>query len=90
MKSIAAQQADIMPDAGADVKDLLFSESYSCPVCGYSLPELEPRMFSFNSPYGACPECTGLGTKTEFDPDLIAPDHRKSLRDGGILPFVYK
>ena len=90
VQSIAAQQADIMPENGPDVKDLLFSESYSCPVCGYSLPELEPRMFSFNSPYGACSECTGLGTKTEFDPDLIAPDPKKSLRDGGILPFVYK
>ena len=90
VQSIAAQQADIMPENGPDVKDLLFSESYSCPVCGYSLPELEPRMFSFNSPYGAWSECTGLGTKTEFDPDLIAPDPKKSLRDGGILPFVYK
>ena len=70
--------------------DLMFSEAYACSVCGFSLPELEPRMFSFNSPYGACPECTGLGTKTEFDPDLIAPDHKKSLRDGAILPFVYK
>ncbi|CAN5673527.1 hypothetical protein BH11ARM2_BH11ARM2_01190 [soil metagenome] len=70
--------------------EALFSESYSCPVCGYSLSELEPRMFSFNSPYGACPECTGLGTKTEFDPMLVAPDRRKSLRDGAIAPFVYK
>ena len=70
--------------------DVLFSESYSCAVCGYSLPELEPRLFSFNSPFGACPECTGLGTKTEFDPLLIAPDPKKSLRDGAILPFMYK
>ena len=70
--------------------DVLFSDSYSCAVCGYSLPELEPRLFSFNSPFGACPECTGLGTKTEFDPILIAPDAKKSLRDGAILPFVYK
>ncbi|RYG35703.1 excinuclease ABC subunit A [bacterium] len=70
--------------------EALFSESYSCPVCGYSLPELEPRIFSFNSPYGACPECTGLGTKTEFDPTLVAPDMRKPLRDGAIAPFVYK
>jgi excinuclease ABC subunit A len=71
-------------------KDLLFSEAYACSVCGYSMPDLEPRMFSFNSPYGACPDCSGLGTRTEFDPDLVAPDHSKSLRDGGILPFVYK
>ncbi len=70
--------------------ELLFSESYSCAVCGYSLPELEPRLFSFNSPYGACPECAGLGTKTEFDPILVAPDHSKPLRNGAILPFVYK
>lgn len=70
--------------------DLLFSEAYACSVCGYSMPDLEPRMFSFNSPYGACPDCTGLGTKTEFDPDLVAPDHSVSLRDGAIKPFVYK
>lgn len=70
--------------------DALFSESYSCPECGFSMPELEPRMFSFNSPYGACPECTGLGTKTEFDPELICPDLTKPLRNGAILPFVYK
>jgi len=70
--------------------DVLFSEHYSCPECGFSMPELEPRMFSFNSPFGACPECTGLGTKTEFDPDLVCPDPSKSLRDGAIVPFVYK
>ncbi|MBI3721061.1 MAG: excinuclease ABC subunit UvrA, partial [Fimbriimonas ginsengisoli] len=51
-------------------RDALFSEHYACPECGFSMPELEPRMFSFNSPYGACPDCTGLGTKTEFDPEL--------------------
>lgn len=71
-------------------QDSLFSESFSCAECGFSMPELEPRMFSFNSPYGACPECTGLGTKTEFDPELIIPDPSKPLRDGAIAPFVYK
>ena len=70
--------------------ELLFSESYSCAECGFSMSELEPRVFSFNSPYGACPECTGLGTKTEFDPELIIPDASKPLRDGAIAPFVYK
>jgi excinuclease ABC subunit A len=78
---------DSNPDQTVDV---LFSESYSCPECGFSMPELEPRMFSFNSPYGACPECTGLGTKTEFDPELICPDVSKPLRNGAILPFIYK
>jgi excinuclease ABC subunit A len=85
---VAQQQgASVNEDGSVDV---LFSESYACPVCGFSLPELEPRMFSFNSPYGACPDCTGLGTKTEFDPDLICPDTSKPLRDGAIVPFVYK
>ena len=70
--------------------DTLYSEHYSCANCGFSMPELEPRMFSFNSPYGACPECTGLGTKTEFEPDLIIPDDSLPLRDGAIVPFVYK
>lgn len=75
---------------GEETKDVLFSESYSCPECGFSMPELEPRMFSFNSPFGACPDCTGLGTKTEFDLDLVCPDLSKPLRDGAIVPFVYK
>lgn len=75
---------------GEEAKELLFSESYSCAVCGFSMTELEPRMFSFNSPYGACPDCTGLGTKTEFDIDLVCPNFNKPLRDGAILPFVYK
>jgi excinuclease ABC subunit A len=70
--------------------DQLFSEAYACAECGFSMPEPEPRMFSFNSPYGACPDCTGLGTKTEFDPELICPDPSKPLRSGAILPFLYK
>ena len=70
--------------------DVLFSEAYACPICGFQIPDLEPRMFSFNSPFGACPDCGGLGTKTEFDPDLVIPDPKKPLRDGAILPFVYK
>jgi excinuclease ABC subunit A len=73
----------IAPDA-----ELHFSEHFACPDCGVSLGELEPRNFSFNSPYGACPECTGLGTKTEFDPDLIAPDRSLSIRQGALRPFV--
>ena len=87
IRALAEQQGVEDPTKDFDV---LFSESYSCAVCGYNLPELEPRLFSFNSPFGACPECTGLGTKTEFDPLLIAPDERKILRDGAILPFMYK
>ncbi|MBS1708589.1 MAG: excinuclease ABC subunit UvrA [Armatimonadetes bacterium] len=80
-----------LPDQKDDVwHDELFSEHYSCPESGFTMPELEPRMFSFNSPFGACPECTGLGTRTEFDRDMVVPDPSKPLRDGAIAPFVYK
>ena len=67
-----------------DWTDTLFSEHYACPVCGVSFEELTPRMFSFNSPYGACGACGGLGTKMELDPDLIVPDPGRSLSDGAI------
>lgn len=67
--------------------DLLFNEQYACPKCGISYPEVEPRIFSFNSPYGACPECNGLGTKLEFDPDLVVPDKSKSINNGAIAAW---
>ncbi|MCD6485984.1 MAG: excinuclease ABC subunit UvrA [Syntrophobacterales bacterium] len=70
-----------------DGEDLLFSENYACPECGISIPELAPRMFSFNSPYGACPECGGLGTKIYFDENLIVPDPGLSIREGAIAPW---
>ncbi len=73
-----------------DGEERLYSEQFACPDCGISLGEVEPRLFSFNSPYGACPECKGLGSKTEFDPELIVPDPRKPLREGAIAPFVHK
>ncbi len=65
-------------------QDLLYSEHFACPVCGISLPELEPRTFSFNSPHGACPECQGLGTRMELDPGLIAPNPDQSIEEGAI------
>ena len=68
-------------------KSYLFSEKLSCPVCGVNIEELEPRDFSFNSPYGACKECTGLGVKILIDPDLVLPDRDKSIREGAIEPF---
>ncbi len=67
-------------------EELSFSEKQACPDCGISVPELTPRMFSFNSPYGACEECDGLGKKAEVDPDLIL-DRSLSINDGGILPW---
>jgi len=68
-------------------KEYLFNTKFSCPDCGIYLEELEPRMFSFNSPYGACPACNGLGTLLEFDPDLVVPDKTKTLREGAIDPW---
>ncbi len=65
-------------------RDTLYSEKYACPHCGISFGELQPNMFSFNSPYGACPTCDGLGTRLEFDPELIVPDETLSLKDGAV------
>ena len=65
-----------------------YSEKYSCPYDGYMADELEPRSFSFNSPHGACPDCTGLGTKLEIDPDLVIPDRSKSLATGALVPWA--
>ncbi|MBR3146008.1 MAG: excinuclease ABC subunit UvrA [Bacilli bacterium] len=69
---------------GENAKELVFSEQFACPHCEFSLPELEPRLFSFNAPYGACPDCKGLGSKQQIDVDLLIPDETKSLRDGCI------
>lgn len=65
----------------------LFSEKFACPVSGFTIPEIEPRLFSFNSPHGACPDCDGLGEKLYIDPDLVVPDPSKSLEDGTIEPW---
>lgn len=76
--------------ATADViggEPILFSEHYSCPVCGFTVGELEPRLFSFNAPFRACPECDGLGIKLEVDEDLVIPDPSKTLREGAIAPW---
>ncbi|HEP1576049.1 TPA: excinuclease ABC subunit UvrA [Streptococcus suis] len=70
-----------------DEKELLFSEYYACPVCGFTVPELEPRLFSFNAPFGSCSECDGLGMKLEVDTDLIVPDASKTLREGALAPW---
>ena len=68
-------------------KELLFSEKFACPEHGVSLPELQPRIFSFNSPHGACPRCTGLGSQQEIDPDLLVPDGSLSIADGALVPW---
>lgn len=66
---------------------ILFSEHYACPICGFTVGELEPRLFSFNAPFGACPDCDGLGVKLEVDMDLVVPDQDKTLREGALAPW---
>lgn len=68
-------------------EELLFSQNFSCPISGFSLEEIEPRLFSFNSPSGACPDCSGLGVRLVFDPELIVPDASLSLRQGALAPW---
>ncbi len=76
--------AKVAPEGGLEV---LFSEKLSCVTCGISYPDIEPRMFSFNNPYGACPDCTGLGTRMYFDEALVVPNPELSLREGVIAPW---
>ncbi|MBV9176712.1 MAG: excinuclease ABC subunit UvrA [Nitrososphaeraceae archaeon] len=73
--------------ASIDDKDTLYSQRNACPHCGISLGDLEPRAFSFNSPFGACDKCNGLGIKIEFDPELIIPDKSKSILEGAVKPW---
>nr|WP_295971572.1 excinuclease ABC subunit UvrA [uncultured Bacillus sp.] len=68
-------------------EELLFSENHACPICGFSIPVLEPRMFSFNNPFGACPECDGLGMKKKVDVDLVIPNKELSLKEHAIAPW---
>ena len=73
-----------------DQEELLFSEHHSCPICGFSIDSLEPRMFSFNNPFGACPECDGLGAKKVVDVNLVIPDKTLTLRENAIVPWEGK
>jgi excinuclease ABC subunit A len=83
--ALAEGIVDVEMVEGCEVET--YSERFACLHCGTSMPELEPRMFSFNSPHGACPRCTGLGSQMEIDPDLIVPDPSLSLAEGAILPW---
>ncbi|NIQ00075.1 MAG: excinuclease ABC subunit UvrA [Nitrospinaceae bacterium] len=81
----------VLPAGKSDKgEEMLFSEKFACSYCGISYPELEPRLFSFNNPTGACFKCDGLGNKMEIDPDLVVPDPALSIRDGAILPWQKK
>jgi excinuclease ABC subunit A len=82
--TIASKGEDI------EVSEMIFNQNFSCPVHEVDFPELEPRLFSFNSPFGACPSCEGLGVKKEIDPELVVPDMNKTIAEGGIMPWSYK
>ena len=84
---IAEGVAIVLRETDKGVVEEFFSQKGACPECGISLPEMEPRLFSFNAPQGACPACTGLGNSLEFEPDLIIPDRSLSFNEGGCVPY---
>ncbi|MFW2851865.1 excinuclease ABC subunit UvrA [Sphingomonas sp. TX0543] len=77
-----------MKNAGIPANRIVFSEKFACPVSGFTIPEIEPRLFSFNAPQGACPACDGLGEKLIFDEDLVVPNHDLSLKKGAVVPWA--
>ncbi|SHK76745.1 excinuclease ABC subunit UvrA [Desulforamulus aeronauticus] len=84
METALKQSEGVAIAAVVDGEEFTFSENFACTDCGVNISEISPRLFSFNNPHGACPECTGLGFNHEFDPDLIIPDQKKSIREGAI------
>lgn len=85
--SIIKDKGFEMPEYPKEMQDELFSEKFACPVCNIAIPEIEPRMFSFNTPHGACPNCNGLGTVLNVDPELVLNDNL-TINEGAILPFA--
>ena len=81
-------EIETVPRDGGGRSETTYCEKFACLHCGISMPELEPRSFSFNSPHGACPRCTGLGSQMEIDPELVVPDPSLSLDEGAILPWA--
>ncbi|WOF41876.1 excinuclease ABC subunit UvrA [Sphingopyxis indica] len=77
-----------MAGAGIPANRIIFSEKFACPVSGFTIAEIEPRLFSFNAPQGACPACDGLGERLEFDPELVVPNHALSLKKGAVVPWA--
>ena len=78
---------ETLADETADIEKITFSEKFACPVSGFTIPEIEPRLFSFNAPYGACPQCDGLGVELFFDERLVVPDHSLSIANGALAPW---
>jgi len=85
---VAEYEDETLPKKFRKVETIIFSSKFSCPESGFTLEEIEPRLFSFNSPYGACEECEGIGHNLNVDPDLVIPDTKKSLQDGAVEPWA--
>lgn len=85
---IAAGKDAILQNRNETHERIIFSEKFACPVSGFTIPEIEPRLFSFNNPFGACPSCDGLGTTLAFEAELVVPDQSLSLREGAVLPWA--
>ena len=83
-----AKKTKLATAAASDANRLVFSEKFACPVSGFTIPEIEPRLFSFNNPFGACPKCGGLGVEQHIDADLVVPDKERTLRKGAIAPWA--
>ena len=79
---------ETLPQKFRKIEKLIYSTKFACPESGFTIEEIEPRLFSFNSPYGACEECEGIGIKLNVDPNLVIPDERKSIADGAIEPWA--
>jgi excinuclease ABC subunit A len=87
-QQVSKEKTKLAAAAAADARRLVFSEKFACPVSGFTIPEIEPRLFSFNNPFGACPKCGGLGVEQHIDPDLVIPDTDRTLRRGAISPWA--
>ena len=87
-KSEEATGKATLKNKGAQAERLIFSQKFACPVSGFTIPEIEPRLFSFNNPAGACPTCDGLGVQLKFDPELVVPEQDKSLKEGAVAPWA--
>ena len=87
-KSEEASGKATLKNKAAQAERLIFSQKFACPVSGFTIPEIEPRLFSFNNPAGACPACDGLGVQLKFDPELVVPDHDKTLKQGAVAPWA--
>ena len=83
-----AASGGAMKNAGIPANRIVFSEKFACPVSGFTIAEIEPRLFSFNAPQGACPACDGLGEKLIFDEDLVVPNHALTIKKGAVVPWA--